>query len=355
MTRRSVDIFNQPVPHIYPQAYLQIAAERGVAVSDVLQRAAIAGDFNTTSGKELSFTEFEALILAVLELAGDQGIGLEVGWRLPPTAYGNFGYALLCCPNLQEVLSLCQRFWHINARGVNMNADIQGDICVVNLTVPDIIREPFRHQILETTIASVMKGFQLLLRDSTAQTDIWFDYEAPAYADAAFQLLGNVHYGMPASQFRIAENLLTRPLDMSNPLGLGFALEQCEKEFQLTQLKSDPVLERVRQEMVFEQEGYPALDDIADRLNLSSRTLRRRLQHHGTRYKTLLEEARRRDAIKLLDDRNLSIQKIAGLLGYQDPANFTRAFRHWTGHTPSQYRQMRNNECPQSSSGPLRH
>ena len=39
---------------------------------------------------------------------------------------------------------------------------------------------------------------------------------------------------------------------------------------------------------------------------------------------------------------DLEVQRVAGLLGYQDPANFTRAFRQWTGQTPSQYRDARN-------------
>ncbi|WP_168188009.1 AraC family transcriptional regulator [Hahella sp. CCB-MM4] len=344
MTRRSVDIFSQPVPHIYPQAYLQIAGERGASVPGILKQAGIPGDFARGAGKELSLEQFEVLILAVLDVADDNGIGLEVGWRLPPTAYGNFGYALLCCPNLQSVLELCQRFWHINARGVNMTAGIQDDLCVVDLSVPDMIREPFRQQILETTIASVMRGFHLLLRDSSAKAEIWLNSPAPVYEEKARKILGSVYFGMPATQFRLAKTLLSHPLDMSNPTGLAFAVEQCEQEFQLTQLKSDPVLDRVQREMVFDSRGYPGLNDMADRLNLSARTLRRRLQQQGTRYKTLLDDARRRDAIKLLDDRAISIQKIAGLLGYQDPANFTRAFRQWTGHTPSQYRQMRDND-----------
>ena len=51
-----------------------------------------------------------------------------------------------------------------------------------------------------------------------------------------------------------------------------------------------------------------------------------------------LEAARRRDALRLLDNRALTAQEVAEMLGYRDAANFTRAFRRWTGQTPSQYR-----------------
>ena len=95
--------------------------------------------------------------------------------------------------------------------------------------------------------------------------------------------------------------------------------------------------------MVYGLDGYPTLEDISQRLNMTTRTLRRKLEEEGTNFKALLEEAKRRDAIQLLDDRNLEIQRVANLLGYQDPANFTRAFRQWTGQTPSQYRDTRSN------------
>lgn len=74
---------------------------------------------------------------------------------------------------------------------------------------------------------------------------------------------------------------------------------------------------------------------------MTPRTLRRRLDQEGTSFKRLMEEAKRRDALRLLDDYDLDVQRVAALLGYQDPANFTRAFRQWTGQTPSQYRATR--------------
>jgi len=65
------------------------------------------------------------------------------------------------------------------------------------------------------------------------------------------------------------------------------------------------------------------------------------LQMQGVSYQGLLEEARRRDALVLLEKPNIEIQKIAELLGYNNPANFTRAFKEWTGRTPSQFRAIR--------------
>ena len=66
------------------------------------------------------------------------------------------------------------------------------------------------------------------------------------------------------------------------------------------------------------------LEQVAERLFMSSRTLKRRLQQTGLGFQQLLDEARKRDAIKLLQNTSLTIEQIALRLGYTDPANFTR-------------------------------
>jgi len=98
----------------------------------------------------------------------------------------------------------------------------------------------------------------------------------------------------------------------------------------------------VRRELVLGDHGYPSLEAVAERLNMSTRTLRRRLQDQGPGFMDLLHAARRRDALSLLTRPALEVAQIAQMLGYADPANFTRAFRQWTGLTPSAWRTSRH-------------
>jgi AraC-like DNA-binding protein len=77
---------------------------------------------------------------------------------------------------------------------------------------------------------------------------------------------------------------------------------------------------------------------IADRLHLSERTLRRRLQAEGTRHKKLVEEIRQELATRYLESSDLGVADIAFLLGFSQAAAFNRAFRRWTGKTPGEYR-----------------
>jgi AraC-like DNA-binding protein len=80
------------------------------------------------------------------------------------------------------------------------------------------------------------------------------------------------------------------------------------------------------------------IDHIAAVIGLGSRTLQRRLRGRGMDYSELVAATRLALARKLLDDRAIAVTDIAQELGYSDAANFTRAFRKWTGLAPSAYR-----------------
>jgi AraC-like DNA-binding protein len=83
---------------------------------------------------------------------------------------------------------------------------------------------------------------------------------------------------------------------------------------------------------------YPGLDTAAERLHLSARTLKRRLAEESTTFGDLLDEVRKRDSVQLLLNADRAIDEIAARVGYADPANFRRAFKRWTGVSPSEYR-----------------
>ena len=85
-------------------------------------------------------------------------------------------------------------------------------------------------------------------------------------------------------------------------------------------------------------EGYPRMEWVAEKLGTSCRSLQRRLAAHNTSFNRFVDDALARRAKKLLRDGTVSITDIALELGYTDPAHFTRAFRRWTGVTPSAFR-----------------
>ena len=88
------------------------------------------------------------------------------------------------------------------------------------------------------------------------------------------------------------------------------------------------------------RDGDPTLTQVARKLAMGSRTLQRRLKEDGVDFKMLVDDTRRRFALSYLRDRKHTLTDIAYLLGYSEVSAFNRAFRRWTGSTPSDHRRV---------------
>lgn len=134
---------------------------------------------------------------------------------------------------------------------------------------------------------------------------------------------------------------LDRTRTSVNP-GLSMALEQHATRL-LAELPSPATFEvRVREQIVASLgSGSTSATQIAERLRLSERTLRRRLRESGVAFSDLLAEVRRDLAARYLGDPSLSITEVGLLLGFSDTSSFQRAFRRWYGVPPSEYRRGR--------------
>ncbi|MFN3579027.1 MAG: helix-turn-helix domain-containing protein [Pseudomonas sp.] len=107
------------------------------------------------------------------------------------------------------------------------------------------------------------------------------------------------------------------------------------------------VVDRVRRDILVRLgSGQLTEQQIAEPLKVSPRHLRRLLRQHNTSYEQLLDQARREEAMRLLADTRKSLTAISYEVGFLDPSSFTRAFRRWTGISPSDYRRR----LPQSQS-----
>jgi AraC-like DNA-binding protein len=84
--------------------------------------------------------------------------------------------------------------------------------------------------------------------------------------------------------------------------------------------------------------GHVSIEEIAAKLSMSVRTLRRRLKDSGTSFKDLLAETRRELGERYIQDNSMSLTEVAFMLGFSDSSSFSRAYKKWTGQSPSNYR-----------------
>jgi AraC-like DNA-binding protein len=83
----------------------------------------------------------------------------------------------------------------------------------------------------------------------------------------------------------------------------------------------------------------PTIAAVADRLRMNIRTVQRHLERAGLPFRFLLSECRQERALLELSESKRPVSEVSGRLGYSDPAHFARAFRRWTGCSPSEYRR----------------
>jgi AraC-like DNA-binding protein len=98
---------------------------------------------------------------------------------------------------------------------------------------------------------------------------------------------------------------------------------------------------QVYEQLAAQSPSVPSMDDIARKLGMSGRTLRRRLKEEGKAFPTLVAQVLRDRALQLLSDPKASVKEVAYQLGFATPNAFHRAFKRWTGGSPSEIRAGR--------------
>ena len=102
---------------------------------------------------------------------------------------------------------------------------------------------------------------------------------------------------------------------------------------------SDSVVLAARERLIanyHQRQLFPRFEVIAEDLNISSRTLRRKLKDKGFRYQEIKDAVRCDMAIELLASSKNPVE-VSDALGFRDVSGFCRAFKRWTGLTPKQY------------------
>ena len=134
------------------------------------------------------------------------------------------------------------------------------------------------------------------------------------------------------------ERLLDATLPSSNPALLALYEQECQRL--LADLEEDDSLTEQTLQLLRKLEGhYPQMPQIADMLNISPRTYRRRLAQEQVSFQQLLDQVRTEHATHYLTTTRLPLASIAFMVGFNDVSNFRRAYSKWTGKAP---RDVRN-------------
>ena len=287
----------------------------------------------------VSYRQASLMIQRALAAIPDPALGLTLGARGSLGAMGLVGHAMAMSRTLGDAIALGLR--HLVLTGaVGYRMELRESGGMVELVLEHSFPDPeIQAFITEEAFASTCIYGRLLTGGRMQVARVEFAHAGRGNDALARQIFcAPVTFGCRRNRLLIESRWLAEPVPTHHPLGLRQALDLLEVHTRQEQVKDDlcSAVERAAYKTL--TRGI-ALEDIARELNMSGRTLRRRLAASGMSFEGLVENVRKTRALSLLTHSGISVEQVAAETGYSDVRNFRRAFKRWTGVSPSEYRQ----------------
>ena len=317
---------------------LQRLEELGVRAPAVLRRAGLPQAFINQPRVLLNTEELFALWRAVGEVSTDPSIGLLLGTETKTERFHPIGLAALSSENFGAAIDQMARYKQLTCpEEILQEKDDEEWSIQFRWLLADEVEPPV---LIECCFAWVLSTARV--GTGTRISPVRVEFVQPrAHVKTIERHFGcPVVCGTPRNAIIFRATDANRPFVTRNAELLGILAPQFDEE--LKQENGDEnFIERVRIAIQQRLTGRrPTIEDIADALHISFRTLQRRLQDDGASFQRVLEEARHQLARHYLNNSVLELNEAAYLLGYEDANSFVRAFRTWEGIPPARWREQ---------------
>ncbi len=330
--------YMETISPIYARLVLREAQRRALDPAPLFAGTELDPDA-LQHGGDIDMQDFLRILRAGDKLLGNEPLGFILGQQLHVLAMGPVGAAIASAPNLRAGLQTLESFARLHASYVDIGA--QSTLRGMTVTIlyqhdtGDVER-------FHTQTAMVLLQQYIEIMAGTQCDDIQFRLAIPAsknrkaYEEA---LHGRVTFDAGANEIDIPHRWLDAPSPFYHPelwRQAQMALSRDLKD-QL-ETESTSFTQHIAGLLRTSEPPLPDLADVAFDLNISQRTLNRRLQAEGTSFRQLKSQALARWGKQYLRETEHSVEAISEELGYTDPANFRRAFRKAVGCSPIDYR-----------------
>ncbi len=342
-SRKLQEFASARIPAGYVVHLLEVVRELGGSPEALCEATALQSAELEAPDGLVRFSQLADTLLLAREQLHEPRIGLILGSRLSVTAHGVLGFAAISSNTPREALDLIVRYIHTRTP-VSAVEIVPGDEYVLLRLHEQVPLGKARELYLETVSAAVVTSLRFLLSNRVEGFSLYFPYPEPAHREAYAETFRNdIHFNSERMEVRVPARFMDYRLPLADPVARERAARQCEEELRRLEEQLE-ITDRIRQILTPCRRQFPGQEEMARRLCLSERTLRRRLCAQGTSYRELLDQVREQLARQMLADTGQSVSRIAFDLGYDDPSNFGRAFRRWTGVSPGAYRDQQAGE-----------
>ena len=319
----------------------EVANERGVPTSDVLAGTAIGpADLDKPDVMVSALDEIQAVRRLLARLPDDTGVGVDVGSRFTLTHFGLFGFAVMSCGTLRELLTIAMRYFALTMMQIDIALFETAEDCLIELDaghLPADVQGFFIERDIAGIIMTTM-SFALPVAEKYAE-QVSAELAVDEHLLRPLLQLIPVHdvtFGRAHNRLHFPRDMFDEPLPQADRHTLEMCMAQCDVLMQNSEQRRG-ITALVRTKLFRDSGLFPTLPDVADELDVHPRTLRRRLAEEGTSFRALLNEARSAVAVDLLRNVGLTVEEVSKRLGYTEVSTFSHAFKRWYGLAPSAY------------------
>lgn len=340
--RRYTDLVESSFPTVSARSIQPLLARLtavGIDVDSLLRESGIDSAMLNDAETRIPHASAVTLWRKALQRSGDPALGLHAAETLRPGAFDVLDYAARSCASLGDAWECLCRYQRLFHDGAVLRLSIEGELAHLSHELPASLPA------LPRPIADfVLAGWAVTARQMTGielAMSVAFRHAKPDDVSEYSRVFrGPFQFSAPFNRVTVPSVLLATPLVRADP-GLCAVLERHVREV-LARLPEASASFAVRvRELLAAQlcGGEPTADAIARKLHMSARTLHRRLADENSAFHLLLEDLRKDLAVRHLSERSVGVAEVAFLLGFSEASAFHRAFKRWTGSTPSEYRR----------------
>mgnify|MGYP000081778649 CR=1 FL=1 len=280
---------------------------------------------------------FTGLWQEASRLSGNLAIGLRMGENPTVSAFDAYSYSLMSSATLRESMERAIRYQKIMGSAAQLSSENTEDGCCIILSNNDN-KAPEVYQGFDAALALRLFATRFFTQKQITPTYVEFMHDKPQNI-RPYQSFFQCPLRFSAARYStclINEDLDT-PMIFANE---SMAIHHEEMVIQTIKSHSTAKLSEQVSDIIHKKlpSGEPTINSVATLLNISSRTLQRRLKEEHLSFLTLLNSTRKELAHSYTTNNSITLQEITFLLGFTDHSNFYRAFKRWYGCAPGEYR-----------------